>query len=395
MRKIKIISLWILVVILSAVFSGCWDKVEIDRKGLVSTIGIDVGEDIEKDEELKEVNPKDPFAERDLKRLKVTFGYPDISSLGPQKGNTAEEIILTAEGYSMVDVLNKTYGKSSRSVNFAHARLLLLSNELLKYPNIMKEIVDYLERQPQMDRQMLVIVTEGNTDKYVKHKPFMEKNIENYMLGLMMNSSRNASILPVELNQFLMLLSKNGNAILPNMGFSSDNKDVELRGTAIIKNYEIKGYLNPLETADLEILRGTIKGGKKVIFKESHPVEFYIQGIKRKIKYQKSDDKISFNIYIELEGELKGYPLRDSVLSSNVLDEVQKNFDESLSVECEKVASTTQKELTTDVIGLNDYLEKYHPYIWKSIKDDWEKMYKNSKINVYVTTKIRRIGVIE
>lgn len=389
------ISLVLIIVIISSIFSGCWDKVEIDRKGFVSTIGIDVGEDIAKVEELKEVGPKEPFSERELKRLKVTFGYPDISKLGPQKGSTAQDMVLTAEGYSMVDVLDKTYGKSSRSVHFAHARILLLSDELLKYPRIMKEIVDFLERQPQIDRQMLVIVTKGNTEKYINHKPFMEENIENYIVGLMMNSSRNSTILPVKLNQFLMLLSKNGNAILPNMAFSSDNKSVELKGTALIKNYEIKGYLNPIETSDLEILRGTIKGGKKVIFKDGHPVEFSIEGVKRKIKYEKKDSKINFKIYIELEGQLKGYALENSVLNSKALNEIQENFDESLSLECEKVASITQNEFSIDAIGLNDYLEKYHPYVWKGIKSNWEKIYKDSKINVYVTTKIRRIGVIE
>ncbi len=44
--------------------SGCWDKVEIDRRNFISTIAIDPGEDIAKEKELKKLNSVEPFAER-------------------------------------------------------------------------------------------------------------------------------------------------------------------------------------------------------------------------------------------------------------------------------------------------------------------------------------------
>ena len=44
MKLRRIVSLFLICILLS----GCWDKVEIDRKSLISIIGIDIGEDIGK-----------------------------------------------------------------------------------------------------------------------------------------------------------------------------------------------------------------------------------------------------------------------------------------------------------------------------------------------------------
>lgn len=395
MKRLKIVCISLICILLILFSCGCWDKVEIDRKGFVSVIGIDIGKDIGKEEELKDIKPEEPFYGDELKRLKVTFGYLDISKLGAEKGNSAEEVVITSEGYSMEDAVNSTYEKSSRSAHFGHTRLLLLSADLLMYPKVVKEITDYLQRQPELDRKMFVLITDGDTENFIKYKPFMEKNIENYIYGLMANSKRNATILPVTLNEFLGLIDENGNAVLPNLGFSSDKKDIELTGTSLIKDYEIKGTLSPSETSDIEIMRGKIKGGKKAIFIEGHPAEFSIEGVQRKIKVDKKNGRLNFNIYVNIEGKLKEYPINGKAFSREYLSALEQKFNKSLSTECEKVVLLTQKKYNIDPIGLNDFLRKYHTSEWKNVKDNWGKTYGDSEINVFVETKIRRIGVTE
>ena len=75
----------VLPVILSCVLlTGCWDKVEIDRLNFISTIAIDPGEDIGKEKELKSINPEEPFAEGQIKKINVTYGFPDMSMIEVQ-----------------------------------------------------------------------------------------------------------------------------------------------------------------------------------------------------------------------------------------------------------------------------------------------------------------------
>lgn len=391
MRFRRFVSLLLICILLS----GCWDKVEIDRKSIVSIMGIDVGEDVGKQKEIAKFKPTEPYTALDMKKLHVVFGAPDISKLGPDKGGTAENIYLTADGYSMQDAIGKAALKSSRDIKFSHTKLLVLSSTLMENSDIAKEVIDYLQREPSLNRMMYVVLAEGKAEEYIKLKPDMEKNIEGYITGLVENSDRNESILPITLNEFLILLSENGNALLPRMSMEKNKKQLKVDGVSIIKNYKLKGALTASQTGNLEMLRGTLKGGKRVTFLNGHPVDFMIDGVDRKISVDNTNGKLTFNINVRLEGEIKDYYTDNSIFSKEKLKELQNNFNKSIKKECEQVVKLTQQEFEVDPIGVREYIEKFHPTIFKERKDNWDEAYKNSIINVNVDTNIRRIGVVK
>lgn len=392
MKFKRIVSLLLICIL----FSGCWDKVEIDKKSIVSIIGIDVGEDICKQKEMaKQLKPDEPYTSLEMKKLHLTLGAPDISKLGPDKGGTAEDIYISAEGYSMQDTLEKASLKSSRDIKFSHTKLLALSSELMSYPDIAKEVIDYLQREPSLNRMMYVVLAEGKPEEFIKHKPTMEKNIENYISGLVENSSRNEGILPVTLNEFLILISENGNALLPKMVMEKDKKELKISGVSIIKDYAVKGSLTPSETSNLEMLRGTLKGGKRVTFLNNHPVDFVIDDVDRKINLTNTGGKLSFDINVRLEGEIKDYYADNTIFATDQLSYLQQNFNKSIKTECEQVVRMIQEKFQVDPIGIREYVEKFHPNIWKQKKDNWSEAYKNASINVNIDTNIRRIGVVK
>lgn len=391
MKYRKIIGMMLACILLS----GCWDKVEIDRRNLVSIMSIDVGEESGKEKELKNLNPNEPFTGMELKKFRVTIGAPDISQLGPDKGGTAKDMYITTDAYSMQDAVDKAALKSSRDVRFSHIKLLVISKELTTYPEFLKEIVDYLQREPSLNRNMYVMISDGKAEEYIKHKPTMEKNIENYISGLIENTTRSNSILPVTLNEFLVLLSENGNALLPRMTIEKDKKELEISGVSIIKDYKYKGDLSAIETSNLEMLRGKLKGGRKTIYKDGHPIDIVIDGVERKISMDNHEGKLRFNISLDIEGELKDYYVGSQIFSRDTLQALQGNLNNAIKQECEQVVQLNQREFGVDPIGVREYVEKYHPSLWKGIKDNWTETYKSATINVIVNSNIRRIGVVK
>lgn len=381
-------------VLCTFLLSGCWDKIEIDRRIFVSVIGIDMGKDSGNKEEAEKIKPSDPFQGRvQQKKLNITYGFPDISELGPGKSGTAKDQFINVDAASMEDGILEATGKSSRSIHLGQTKLIMLSSALLEDPDTFKEIIDYLERHPNLNKMMQIVVVEGNAEEYLKYTPPMEKNIEYYLSGLMEGSKRNATILPVTVSEMLVLLAQNGNAMIPRLSIEKEKNEVTLSGMAIIKNYKLKGYMTPLEVADLEIMRGKIRGGKKVIYKDTHPVDINIEDIDREVKVRGNKNKLIFDLNIRLEGQLREYYLDKSVFSVQELTSIEQDFSKSISVECDVIAKMLQKEFTVDPIGLREYLEQRKPALWREVKDNWEEAYKNADINVNVETKIRRIGV--
>jgi Ger(x)C family germination protein len=392
MKLTKIISLAVIPLFLG----GCWDKVEIDRKSFISTIAIDVSENISKEEELKKINASDEFQSKGINKLKVTFGFPDISELGVDKGSSAKEKFITTDCYSIQNGIVNMASKTSRSIYTSHTKLLIISSDLLNYPETFKEVMDYFDRNPNINKKMKVVVANGESENYVSYEPLMEKNIESYINGLTENSNRNASILPMTLNELLILLQQNGNAIIPSIDYDKMQDEIFLSGLTMIKDFQIVGNLDPIETSGLAILRGKMKGGNKVIFIDGHPVDFQIDGINRKVNIVEiNDDSVKVKIDIVLEGQLKNMQMGESVIEKETIKEIEGNFNSSIEKECEKIARITQEKFSIDPIGIREMIKKYHPKEWKEMEENWDEVYKNSIIDVSVVSNIRRIGIIK
>ncbi|MCJ7690057.1 MAG: Ger(x)C family spore germination protein [Clostridiaceae bacterium] len=386
----------VLPVILSCILlSGCWDKVEIDRLDFISTIAVDTGEDIDKEKELKNINPEEPFAEGKIKKINVTYGFPDMSMLGAEKGGSAQDKYINTEAYSMEDAVSEAMAKSSRDIYMGHAKLLILSSDLLEHKDTIKEIVDYLQRNPSINRMMDIVVSEGTAEDCVKFKPTTENSAQYYISGLMANSKKNSRILSIDLNEFLILLSENGNVLLPRISLDKDKNELILTGAAIIKDYELKGYFTPLELMDIQILSGKFNLGKKVIFMEGHPVDYLIDGCKRNITVKEVGDKLAINVDLTIEGQLGGYYVGKKILQKDELDNLQNMFSKSISVECEKVMETSKTEFGIDPFGIREHIEKFKPSLWNKIEGEWNEKYNSSSINVTVNTKIRRVGAVQ
>jgi len=387
----------ILPLILCCLFlSGCWDKVEIDRKIFITTIGIDLGEDAVNNKEAKEIKPNDPFQDRvSTKKLSITYSFPNISELGPGNTSTAEDKYISVDASSLEDGIVEATGRSSRSIYLGQTKLIILNSAILEHPEISKEILDYLERHPHLNKMMRIVVSDGKAEDFVKYQPTMEKSIENYLTGLMESSESNASILPVTLNEVIILLGQNGNAIIPKISMDREKKDIVLSGVAVIKNFKLKGFLTSEEVADLEIMRGKIKGGKRVIYMNGHPIDIDIEDVGRKLKVRGDKNKLQFYINCRLEGQLMEDFKGKEVMSKTELNSLEKNFSESISKECNIIAKLMQTEFQVDTIGLREQVEKYKPSLWNEIKDNWDEVFKNAEINVNVDVKIRRIGIIK
>lgn len=386
----------VLPIILSCVLlSGCWDKVEIDRLNFISAIAIDPGEDIEKEKELKNINSKDPFVEGQIKKINVTYGFPDISMLGPQKSGSTQEKYINTQAYSMEDASSEAMAKSSRDIYMGHSKLLILSSDLLEYKDTVKEIVDYLQRNPNINRMMDIVVSDGKAEDYIKFKPMTENSTTYYISGLMANSKRNSRIMSINLNEFLILLSENGNVLLPRITLDKEKNELILNGAAIIKDYELSGYFTPLELLNIQLLSDKFNIGKKVIYIDGHPADYIISGYERKIKVKEEGNKLVININLNLEGQINGYYVEKKILGKEELRNLQNTFNNSISEECEKVMQIAKGEFEIDPFGVREHIEKFNPYLWNKIKKEWVDKYKNAIVKVNVNTEIRRIGAVQ
>lgn len=375
---------------LAMLLTGCWDRIEIDRRAFVSTIGIDVGNDISKKSLTSEA--MDVKAYKGLNMVKITYGFPDLRHMDTQKGTT-EGLSLTVSGYSPTDAYFKAASMSSRSLHFGHSKLLLLSNQVFDYPELEKEILDYIEREPNLNRSIIMAIVKGNTEDYIKMKPIMEDSIDSYITNLLGNSTITGIISPTTLTKYIDMVKSKSISMLPVFAIKGEN-EIELEGVAVIQNDEIKTYLDNNELENVQILRSDIGSSKKLVARNGHPIDYYIEAVDTNLDIKYIDNKLHLKYSIFTEGDLSGYYTDAKELEANDIKELEQQLNKQMEQELLEVAYMTKNELNLDVLGIQDKVMKYHHKLWKNIKDNWEDEFQKAEISVVVKNQIRTVGVV-
>lgn len=395
MRNKKSFILIIISLISSLFFTGCWDKVEIDRRVFVSTIGVDIAKDIDKGKKVKDKKAEEIIPNEELKKIKVGFSFPDLSEFSTQKGIISGDQSLEVNTYSMDGAITQASMKSGRYIYLDHTRLLILSRDLLGYEETVKEVMDYIQRQPKINRKMYMIMSDGPPNEFVKGKIPIDKHIQVYINGVLDNAERSAAAIPVTLNEFLIMASSRNIGMLPIMSLNGDTNEVVLSGTAVLKNNKLKGRLNEVETTSLELLRGQAKGIKSVLYYNGHPIDYEIDGILKRTKVS-YDEKLHVNLELEIEGKANsGYLGEERTLSGDKVTAIEELFDKKIGAECEQLCQLMRGNLNVDLLEISNHIEKFNPSIWNEIKDNWDEAFKESDIKVSVKSHIRQLGVIK
>lgn len=387
--KNKVLNL-ILVLSLALLLTGCWDRIEIDRRAFVSTIGIDVGNDVDKKESLSEDVDINNY--KDMNMVKITYGFPDLRHMDTQKGTT-EGLSLTVDGYSPTDAYFKAASMSSRSLHFGHSKLLLLSNKVFDYPELEKEILDYIEREPNLNRSIIMAIVKGNTEDYIKVKPMMEDGIDSYITNLLGNSRITGTISPITLTKYIDMVKSKSISMLPVFDLKSED-EIELEGVAVIENNKIKAYLNNNEIENVQILRSDIGSSKKVVTSGGHPIDYYIETVDSNLDIKYIDNKLHLKYSIFTEGDLAGYYTDAKEIEAKDIKILEEELNTQMEKELLEVAYRTKNDLKLDVLEIEDKVKKYHYKLWESIKDNWSEEFQKAEISIVVKNQIRTVGII-
>lgn len=381
----------VILIVISIVFQGCWDKVEIDRKTYISSIGIDVSNEDSVNSQIA-IAESQLLKKNDRTKIKVIYGIPN---LGFQEGNigTPEEETITMNVYSLGDALAEGNAKSSRTIRGDYVKMILFSKDVLRYSETIKEMADYISKHPLFSRTMSIVCCDSNSEDIIKFRPKTEKSVENYIKGIIENSERKGSVFNTNLNEFLTGLGENNNVIIPNIKLDKENQEIILAGMAILKDYKFVGELDPEEIYFIQMMKGELKGGNKLLVYNGYPLDIFADNSKRHISVNETNNNLNVNVDVELEALIKGHQIDQDLFEDDQLFNIEQSFNKKLKIQCNRIINVCQKEYEVDLIGISEYIKKYKPNLWDKIKDNWEEVYKTANINVNVTSKIRRIGV--
>lgn len=384
-------KIFIVGILLSMMFlCGCWDNVELNERAFVITLGIDK---ISKGERNKnEYNEYEKF--------KVTY---EIVKSNDSEGEKEEEssqnkIVKIVTSSSLTGSIMDVEEVLNKNIYMGHLKLVVLGEELLKDKEMVKEIIDVLERMPQITRKVLLMGSSTDSvESLLKVELKTQPMVGLYIFDLINNNAAQMSTIPViDLNSFTRTVcNTNGNIIIP--ALSLDNNELVIKKSALIDNYSLIGWFDLKQTrAVYKGVKDTIRTQLTVEFNDTY-VPCIIDKSKSKTDYYEYNNKLVLKKEIKAEGYLTEYKFlsNEQLFNEKIIKTLEKKYSNLIEDEVLRAYDILQKIYNSDLIGVNFDLKKKNYKLWKKYTLDWNKSFKDMLLDIDVDVEIRRIGMIK
>lgn len=394
----KIVSL-ILASIMPLGLVGCFDKVELEERAIVLAIGID-----------KYTEEEDTNIEKngEEKRFIVSLAMPDVSeeekegkseknqseAMQDSSGKSKNEAIKLGEGASVASVIQLIDTYMSKKLYFGHTKAVVLGNEILKDEDMLKEVIDSLERNNEISRKVVILGTSKNAKDILETVPKDEKMLGIYINDFYKNGKRSSALTyNIDLEDMIQDMLAREDAVLPDIEIVDD--DVRLFGTVALKQGKYAGRLDSAESRGLLwVVDKKSLGEIDAPFEDGYiSTTIYKKKVKRKI--EEKDGKIKVRFDINAEGNISEYSLGKSIVMNS--DEYKK-VEEALALEVRKnieLAINKMKELGADLFGLKELIRREKYDLYKKYNLENVNIYEIVDIEVLVNVRIKGGGSVK
>ncbi|MFD1360880.1 Ger(x)C family spore germination protein [Lentibacillus salinarum] len=374
-------------VLMVFVLSGCWDRVEIEDRGFVVGIAIDMPENSSLDDNA----------------ITVTNQFVVPSGLGaPTQGSSNEQAYtnFTVTGKSLFAIEREMATISSRSPFLSHLQMIVVSSELAQKETLFSDVLDLFIRDHEMRREVNVLIVDGRA------KPILDIAAENEQLpvmhiqSIMENSFKNAGVMqPLRIGELHEHLLNESSYVVPRMVKNGERLNYE--GTAVFHgdNNRMVGTLTQKETRGYVLFTGEKDGGKVEVEKNDETVTMELLNIDSSMKItDKTKAIIGVDVTIDVEMQIAETFGSETVRTKEKMKDLEKRAEAKMEQLINQTIEKVQKELKADILGINRVLHQYHYGFWTTIEDDWDRgknYFSHANINVSANVNIQSSGAAD
>lgn len=193
-------------------------------------------------------------------------------------------------------------------------------------------------------------------------------------------------------------LHSNRAFVLPRV--TIDSEEVKYAGGALFKNGKMAGWLGEMDVNYSKWAADAFKGGTIVVPMPGHPEDLITLEVAKAdttVKPEVSDE----NITLHIKTKARVY------ISEEFRNEFYDTFNEKFTKELEKAAEAkvgngmrntieyVRNEYGAEVFFFDSAMERYAPDTWDRVKDNWDEVFKDVKLDIEVDIKMVQRGLIK
>ena len=382
-----------LLLITSFMLTGCWDSTEVNNRSIILELAIDKNDDYQYD-------PSKLIGDQNI--YTISYTIPDFGKLSGNE-SLAKDVENTVEiqaptiGSSIDDLETK----NKNSVSFSHIKAILLGESLLKDKALFRRTLDGLSRDMLIARNVPLIAVNGEARLTTEVENPQQPILGLYIMDYFNNKERAASFFKKQLiGNYIREMDDTGVSTLPVFHLEEVKGEegiVDISGAALIKDYELVGYLTKEEVRSQLFVEGKIKNSPVVIPYNDTLLTYNIKREKSKFKFNETTEGLECLIKIEVEGNISEYSSvgRAKLVKEETIKEVKNLISKEIIKQID-IGINKSKEMNVDYLGIGQALYRQKPKLWSQYKDTWlTTSYKDMPISIGVDVTIQSTGLEE
>ncbi|MBA5850221.1 Ger(x)C family spore germination protein [Clostridium sp. cel8] len=382
-RKLSILIKIIVCIFISLNMTSCWSSKELNKLAIVRSVGID-----------KAIYPN-PI-KLTVQIAKVLDLKSSAKSTNQQNTTTAGYFNLEEDGTTISGILQKFSRKLNRELFFSHNQLIIFGKDVAE-SGIQKHI-DFFMRNRESRLLVWILISKQPASEILSIQPELGLIPGDNISELVTNQKKASQIAAINLKEFSSrLMSETTSAIAPIIEEKIDNnkKVSYLSETAVFKKDKMIGTLDKNETTGLLWAIDKMHSGIISINLKGcdDTADIKVLRCKSKIIPYIRDNQPAIKININQEGDLQEQTCYKDLANPNSFSMLQE--EESKIIKDQILSALNKaKDLDADVFGFGDAIHKHYPNRWKSIKKNWDEVFKHIHVEINVDSKLRRSGKI-
>lgn len=395
---------------LSVLLAGCRTSKETDEVAFIVAMGLDKAEQ---------------------GKIKVTYQIVVPRAAGGLQG-TAQEIkggpaiISSITAPDIPEARNLLSASMSRYANLSHMKAIIISEDLAQ--SGISDIIAPLQRYREFRGGIFILVVKGKAEDFMAgNQPKFDYLPTKFYESFEFSSEQSSYHLRADLHDFYIRLKDQGaspyatyiglNPLtgedkpagekspnikaddylagdIPRTGTANPG---EFIGTAVFSGGKMVGTLDSAETRLLAILKSDFPRGFMVL---ADPLEAQKAltvnmrlGSAPKIDVDLIDGQEVIKINLFLEGEMASIPSGINYEKVGYREPLEEEISKLVTQEMQGFIRHTQ-ELGSDVAGFGYHLRSHFSTYDKLQEANLEELYKTANVEVQVTTKLRRTGLL-
>ena len=380
MKKLLLIPIILLL-------TGCWNYNELNNLAICTGIAIDKNEN----------NYEITFLVSNAKKN-------EVSAKEGEAGTTT----YSGTGQTLKEAINDIKLKMPFEPYTGHLVVTVISEDIAKEG--LESILDYLARDTESRNFFYILLSKNAKAKEILEiiSPLQTFPSQTIASDIASSSEESSLIYKITYNDFIYTLLEQGQnpvlnsvTIIGNKEEGTDTKElsdtipkatIKIDTLGIFKEDKLIGWANKQQSEGINILSNNTNNIYIKTKCEDKYIMNYIDNIKAKTKIDLKNNKVKINI--TGTSTISEVNCKINLEDKETIKKLENDIKEELNKTIYEATNLVQNKYKTDVLGYGKKIHKTNPKKWKEIKENWDEIFKNLKIETNLNIKINNQGTL-